>query len=167
MKNLQFTLLPAVGPGEEDVSGTVVDLIKSIPYLLIKRIPPREVVNSVLRQGEVDAGMSGGARWEPFELSEEEYILVADYFENRGLAKVDTPDWVRSQEDWMIWQMEVDHGVPAEEHRRLQQACAEIEVKLKQAEKAGDRKEADNLHVRYLKASNKLVEFTEQYLTKK
>lgn len=166
MKNMHFTLLPAMGPGEEDVSGTVVDLIKSIPYLIIKRIPPRVVINSVLKQGEVDAGMSGGSRWEPFELSEEEYNLVSDYFENRGLAKVVTPDWVRSQEDWMIWQMEVDHGVPAEEHRRLHRACAEIEVKLKQADKACDRDEAEKLHLRYLEASNKLVEFTEQYLTK-
>ena len=166
MKNLQFTLLPAVGPGEEDVSGTVVDLIKSIPYLLIKRIPPRVVINSVLKQGEADAGMSGGARWEPFELSNEEYNLVAEYFEDRGLAKVDTPDWVRSQEDWMIWQMEVDHGVPAEEHRRLHQACAEIEAQLEQAKNEGNHEEVEKLHIRYLEVSNQLVEFMKQYLTK-
>lgn len=45
-----------------------------IPYLFFGGvIPPLAVINSVLKRGGGDAGMSPGASWEPFTLTEAEY----------------------------------------------------------------------------------------------
>src|SRR5258708_4282113 len=48
-----------------------------VPYLLVFGVfPPRHVLNSYLRIGGGDGGMSPGTSWEPFELTEDEYISV-------------------------------------------------------------------------------------------
>jgi hypothetical protein len=58
--------------------GTVVDLLFHIPYLIgfDRPFPPRDGLNDLLRHGFYDAGMSGGAEWDPFELSVDEYDEV-------------------------------------------------------------------------------------------
>lgn len=59
-------------------TGTVVDLLFDIPYLIGPRthLPPRDELNGLLRKGIKDVGMSGGCRWGPFELSPDEYAEV-------------------------------------------------------------------------------------------
>ena len=47
----------------------VADLLFDIPYFFLAMIiPPMAVVNEVLQKGVVDAGMSGGCKWKPFQL---------------------------------------------------------------------------------------------------
>jgi hypothetical protein len=41
-------------------------------------IPPRHVLNSTLRTGKCDAGMSGGCIWKPFEIAEDEYAELVE-----------------------------------------------------------------------------------------
>ena len=166
MKHLRYKLLPPVGPGDEEVSGTVVELIQSLPYLLMTRVPPRAVINSVLKQGTLDRGMSGGAQWDSFELDEEDYIAIANHLETTGLTRVDPPNWVCSQEDWMIWQMQEDFDIPADEHRRMSYICTELDHRLKEAERAGHREEAKVLHVQYFEACSELSEFIDQYMNR-
>lgn len=43
-----------------------------------KQFPPFHILNEELMSGGSDQGMSGGCYWKPFELSEEEYILLRD-----------------------------------------------------------------------------------------
>jgi hypothetical protein len=48
-----------------------------IPYLFFEGIiPPLSVVNSVLRTGGGDAGMSPGTSWEPFVVTDREYAQL-------------------------------------------------------------------------------------------
>jgi hypothetical protein len=48
-----------------------------IPYLFLGGvIPPLAVINGVLKRGGGDGGMSPGASWEPFALTEAEYTQL-------------------------------------------------------------------------------------------
>ena len=75
MRRLRYELLPSIGPCAMPVEGTVVDLLFDIPYFIGwgAPFPSRDQLNSLLRKGYRDAGMSGGCEWAPFELSADEY----------------------------------------------------------------------------------------------
>jgi hypothetical protein len=71
-------VLPGVGPGEFPEDGTVVDLLFELPYFIGFGwpFPAHAQLNSLLRRGYEDGGMSCGCAWTPFELSTEEYAEV-------------------------------------------------------------------------------------------
>lgn len=57
--------------------------IEDIPYLMFSRvIPSREAINEVLLSGELGGGMSPGAKWESFQITEEEYEEAVQYWLN-------------------------------------------------------------------------------------
>jgi hypothetical protein len=65
-----------------------------VPYLLVFGVfPPRRVLNSHLRSGGGDGGMSPGASWQPFELTEDGYnsvlplVLKPDHARLRTLVR--------------------------------------------------------------------------------
>jgi hypothetical protein len=163
MRTIDYEILPPLGPGTEPKSGTLAQLVHDIPYLLMPGpIPPRAVLNSIFKTGLSDAGMSGGCRWQPFEISPAEYdelvrALVAD---SKGtLTVVDTPDWVRTQSDWTAWWMQHLHHVPADEHRRLTARYEELERERKDAEARGDSALAEDLFVQAVRAGTELGDF--------
>ena len=67
----------------EQRTAPLAEFVLDVPYLTCHGvIPPRDVLNEVLSSGGGDAGMSPGAVWEPFSISEDEYTaLVADLLE--------------------------------------------------------------------------------------
>jgi hypothetical protein len=78
MRSIKYNLLPPISPLEYGegprIQGTLVDLILAIPYLMHSDvIPSLAELNVVFRKGIRDAGMSGGCKWKPFEITEEEY----------------------------------------------------------------------------------------------
>ena len=76
------------------------------------------MVNEVLGKGVVDAGMSGGCRWKPFQLNAAEYLeLVARLKKNR-FRTLDSPGWVHTHSDWHKWCCELVLGIPALESER-------------------------------------------------
>ncbi len=164
MKKIKFQVLPCVGPDLPKETGNVVDLLKAIPYFLKSRIPTLSVLNDLLRSGVYDAGMSGGAKWEPFVLNDIEYVEVRAELETLGLEWVEPPGGVRTRSDWQIWEMEIDHGVPADEHRRLNDLCEETERKLNIENNNGHDDQLAHLHIKYIELSNKLAAFVEKYL---
>jgi hypothetical protein len=101
MKRLRYTVLPSVGPGEIPAEGTVVDLLFALPYFLGFGwpFPSHAQLNSLLRKGYDDAGMSGGCEWEPFELSREEYAEVRQALaHDQRLARLPVPSLEGSDE---------------------------------------------------------------------
>ena len=62
-------------PGwSEPISAPLTTFVYDVPYLLCWGIlPPFRLMNDLLKQGGGDGGMSPGADWIPFELTEEEY----------------------------------------------------------------------------------------------
>ena len=58
----------------EKVTGDMLSFVYDVPYLPACEVfPPLHILNRILIEGGGDGGMSPGASWEPFELTEEEY----------------------------------------------------------------------------------------------
>ncbi|MEW8632249.1 MAG: hypothetical protein AB2591_19805 [Candidatus Thiodiazotropha sp.] len=79
MRDVRYKILPPVGPGEGPWEYACLnEFIFHIPTFsysvgISGVIPPIHVLNEIFKQGEDDAGMSGGAKWKPFEIENDEY----------------------------------------------------------------------------------------------
>jgi hypothetical protein len=140
-----------------------------VPYLFTSGlIPPESILNELLSRGLADAGMSGGAQWEPYVLKPGGFDglvqeLVKAY--SHGPLEYREPDaWVRNFEDWHVWVMYVKHGVPWEKHKRLNDAVVAIENKMKIAKANKDEAQLDELHLQNIRAGTELSEFIMEYL---
>lgn len=164
MRQIEFEVLPAIGADGERENGTPVELLREIPYLLVMRLlPPLAVVNDLLSRGEMDAGMSGGARWTPFALSPEEWREIAQVLKDEdGVEDAPVAEWVQTMDDWPIWVMERRLGIPAAEHRRL---ARRSEALRKERDAARDDEDRYlELHVAFIQAESELAEFLSRYM---
>jgi hypothetical protein len=158
MRTLEYELLPPVGTGTHKTSGTLTELVRAIPYLLIwNLVPPLSVLNSIFSGGRGGAGMSGGCRWQPFQITPDEYEELARSLD--GLERVEVPEWVQTSSDWTIWAMHLKRGVPAEEHRRLTDESEQLARKAKEARERGEVELAEDLFVQSVQAGTRLGEF--------
>ncbi len=127
MRKLRYRALPAIGPGSIPISGTLKSLLLEIPYLLmpcapLNIIPPLSVLNELLSRGVEDAGMSGGCKWKPFQITAEEYAellrsleaipikQLEKRFPGGSVVKyqfVEPPPQVQSYEDWRWWRLQL------------------------------------------------------------
>lgn len=144
MRDVTYRPLPAVGGG---VGGprtvSLADFVRrGLPYVLAGGahprpwwVPPRVVLNSLFRTGSMDAGMSGGSQWEPFEIDEPEYNELVAALADHGYEPLpaEPPGWVAGTTDWRIWQDELRDGVPSKEHRRLQARVDEANAAWRQS----------------------------------
>ena len=143
MQQLKYKLMAPVGPGRFTKSGNVLSLLCDIPYFFISKIiPPMRVVNEVLKKGVLDAGMSGGCRWTPVQLSESEYAELVVEMEEKRFKNISPPDWVATAADWHSWCCELVWGIPALENRNLSDEISALERKREAAEKRSDEPEA-------------------------
>ena len=109
MRDVRYKQLPAMGPGEGPWGYAPLDQflvgIPAFSYALkiFNVIPPMHVINEVLARGVDDAGMGGGAKWKPFEISEEEYIeLVETLLTNPNLSVVEDRE-LGEKPNYMKW----------------------------------------------------------------
>ena len=83
MRVLRYKTHGAVG-GDSWKHGSLTEFLFDIPplgYVFqgLRLIPPAHILNELLTRGVLDAGMSGGCRWKPFQISSSEYDeLVED-----------------------------------------------------------------------------------------
>jgi hypothetical protein len=83
------------------------------------------VIDALLVTGERDAIISGGCRWDPVQLSEDEFdAVVAELTlrpsDNGELLRYDPPpSRVTTQDEWNLWVAVRLHSVPDAENRRL------------------------------------------------
>ena len=153
--------------------GSVAALLRSIPYALSAGLlPPLHVLNSLLKTGRSDAGMSGACEWPPFELNDEEWselrtALASDEGTGESVTYVAPADWVETPNDWHVWAMEYRHGVPAEEHRRLLAAYESIEAERRAARARGDEATALALYTKAFDAAGNLAGFLVSALQRK
>ena len=161
MTNVSYVVSGGMG-GESRTSGTLADLLLEIPYLLTARIaPPLHVVNDLLARGIVDAGMSGGCRWEPFQITSPEWeelaLQLKSLADDKGCEFVQPPDWVENLDDWRAWTMIYRYGLP-EEFRVLDREVRDLELARRQALSDGNQALVLELHLRVIEAGEKLSE---------
>ena len=59
---------------DEPMQAPLALFLMDVPYLFIRGVlPPLPVLNEILESGRLGGGMSPGARWTPFSLTESEY----------------------------------------------------------------------------------------------
>jgi hypothetical protein len=113
MRNVLYQKIPG-GSRERTtaISGTLAQLVFDIPYLLAFRLlPPRDVLNRVLRTGLRDAGQSAGCRWEPLELDTAEYLELASVLAPT-IESPTPPTWVVDWPSFFAWALELRNEVP-------------------------------------------------------
>jgi len=163
VKHIDYELLPAIGPGTERKTGTIADLVRSIPYLMpMGLIPPLAVLNDVLKTGVADAGMSGGCKWKPFQVTQAEHDELVHHLTANGnvyFQSVEAPARVKTRSDWSTWTMKHLRGVPEAEHRRLNEEYAAARAKYEAARDAGDSDLMEELFVLATRAGTRLSEF--------
>jgi hypothetical protein len=91
METIEYSVTEFHGP-DGQCRGTVADLMLDA-YLIppCGLIPPFRVVAAVFRSGGSGGGMSPGCVWQPFELSEGDYLQAVERLERF------TPDDLRSR----------------------------------------------------------------------
>lgn len=162
--NFTYEILPAMGSGTLKQHGTTKDLLKNIPYLFSSGIiPPEFVVNEILSKGKVDAGMSGGATWEPYTLNTGNFDSLVKELESSpgaGALVYKQPDlWVKNYEDWNIWVMYIKHGIPWKEHKRLVDKIVILETQMEKAKSSDDEDKVYELHLKLTTLSEELSDF--------
>ncbi|MGB7847805.1 MAG: hypothetical protein WBL63_19490 [Candidatus Acidiferrum sp.] len=95
-RRVKYEILAAVGPGRFLKEGGLADLLFEIPYFFLAEIiPPIGVVNEILNRGTVDAGMSGGCKWKPFQVDRTMYAKLVVDLKKLRFRVVEPPDWER------------------------------------------------------------------------
>lgn len=152
MRQVEFTTLPAVGPGGSPPARVSLDeFVRTLPYVLLAGaaprpwlVPPLAVLNSVFESGRLDAGMSGGAVWGPFRIDEAEYDELVAALRAHGYepAPKPAPAWVTGEVEWRALREELQLGIPAarqlELWRALEAAHAEFDAGWDEAVRTGD-----------------------------
>lgn len=173
---VRYFRIPGIGPGKVAHEGTWADVLEAVPYFLMPGgpIPPRQLVNEVLKVGVVDAGTSGGCEWDATELDEESYNGVVHellarppqhvaygggHLEEVGCYKrLPAPPWVRTQSEFTFWSVEIARGVPALVHRDLCRRIDELVQAASDAYKHGDQLQQDRLEAALVEAEEEVAE---------
>ena len=166
---IKFQILPPVGSEEVEIEGDTIELLKNIPYLLSSGvIPSVDIINDVLANGLSDAGMSGGARWTPYQIeanSFEEFVIRLKATEGFGSIEYIEPEsWVGGYEDWNVWVMYVKKGIPWKEHKQLNDIVVSLESEMGEAKTNGDKQRINTLHLQIVEAGTNLSEFVMENL---
>jgi hypothetical protein len=111
MRDIRYKTHGAVG-WDSWKHGSLAELLFDIPHLghvlrVAKVIPPLHILNELLASGVSEAGMSGGCKWSPFEISESEYLeLVEDLITLPGAGLVIDPGLTKA-DNLDAWILEV------------------------------------------------------------
>jgi len=161
---VKYELLPPVGSDSFFTEGNVADLLFDIPYFFVARIiPPIHVVNDVLQKGVVDAGMSGGCKWKPFQLDAASYEKFAAELNRMEFITIQPPDWVTTHSDWHTWCTELVLGVPAVENKQRSAEISTLDAQREAAIKAGNDKLAASLLSQVIELSIKHCRFVNEH----
>lgn len=168
VRKLKYRILPGVGPGSFSTEGSVADLLFDIPYFFLARIiPPIQVVNEVLQKGVVDAGMSGGCKWKPFQLNTSSYEELASSLQKMKFLAIQPPNWVTTDSDWRHWCIELVWAIPALENKKQSAEIDKLEAQREAALKAGNEHLAASLVSQVIELSIKHSRFMNEHRASK
>jgi hypothetical protein len=169
MRDVIYVVLAGVGDERQRRVKALADFLLDVPGLIRPHevIPPLPVLNSVLRHGVRDAGMSGACEWSPFELAAAEYDELRRVLSERGCRVLQAPPSIESWGDWHAWVLDDRYGVPFAEHRALSRAWEELEAARRQARDQGDAVAAERLYTETMEAGRRLSDFLDRHLRRR
>lgn len=144
-------------------SAEIQDVLFKLPYLFSSRekvILPLHIINSILRSGKYNVGMSGYFKWEPLDMSPIEYGSFIQELKIQGFRNLGSiPSWVTDYKTWHIWKLEKLYGIDSEQHLKLADEIDELSDHIRVATESGDKKLVESLRVKKSRAQLKLVAF--------
>lgn len=169
MRRVTYQMRAHGGVGDP-VEASLQEFLRWIPYLLSEPggpMPPLVVLNDLLAKGILDAGMSGGCQWEPFQITPAEWEELASALERTsGLVVVEPAVWVRTYSDWATWRLATKLGIPPDEQLQLK-ALHDEEDRWRQgsetAAREGDRDRMLECHAKAVDAGTRAIEIIERY----
>jgi hypothetical protein len=171
MRKITYTLLAPIGEDTCKRKGTLVDLVLSIPYLISGCsqggfIPPFQVLNDVLMNGDGDAGMSGGCKWKPFTIEEDEYkeMVKALRKKDHNFRLLFAPEWVQSHDDWLNWKLELFLGIPNKKLRAITRKIRLAKAALQDAILAGNEKNISKYRLKVIQVEDEKIALTNSYM---
>lgn len=90
------------------VESSLEEFIMRLPYVLgdPKVLPPIEVINNLFAEGTIGGGMSVGLTWEPFSITQSEYVgLASNLNRAHGIESKLSPVFVETVEDWITFRL--------------------------------------------------------------
>lgn len=171
MKTVNYQYLDA----PEELQTEPLDaFLLQLPYFLsLGYIPPLSIINLVLSEGYFDAGMSGGAKWQPFVIDDKEYqelLLALENKTNYNGEKFNfslTQVAVTSRKQWHAKVYENKFDVPSQRHLELMEKCDSYAQKARTAYENGNEQDGIKWHLKSIHYGDKLVELTEKHINRK
>jgi hypothetical protein len=171
MRSVKYVVLPPTGPGEFEEEKDSVSFLFNLPYFFyMGYVPPLKVANIYLATGLEDTGMSGGRKWEPFEIDSSEHEDVLEIIRTKmqhsgepydeSLLNIE-PD---SKRAWHSKVLEKKYGMPFEKHLKMCLRVDALERISEEASKTQDEEVKIKTHLEWYHAANELVEFEDQYI---
>ncbi len=171
MRNIRYQYLPPTGPDTIESSSALDKFLLELPHLFyMGYVPSLSVMNLFLSLGVDEAGMSGGAEWQPFVIDEAEYNEVLKSVKRRKYLNVEGYDFsliaekLNSKSEWFAKVMEHKLGIPFERHLELMEQEQSLNLQAEEAYESGDKELGDCLHIQWYQAANELNEFCDMYL---
>jgi hypothetical protein len=120
----------------EPKDASLEEFLQWLPYLLMPAaaIPPLFILNEILAKGVLDAGMSGGCEWEPFQINQAEWQDLAATLTAGGMFVVDPAPWVQTYADWSLWRLADKFGIQPREQLELKALADEERRWLNESE---------------------------------
>jgi hypothetical protein len=174
-REVTYTYLHPTGGEAPNQQAQLAQFLGVMPHLFyFGYMPPLAVVNTFLAEGVDDAGMSGGCRWEPFQISPLEYEqLIKDLRgptpdQVRRPTRFDSvPVNIRTKNEWFAWVYHVELGAPFEEALRYLERDWELRAKRDALYAKGANDEGEAIHWEWFKAASEMNTFLEPYIEKR
>jgi hypothetical protein len=171
VREVAFTYLHPVGPELEGQNAPLAEFLGYMPHLFYFRyMPSLNVLNGFLAAGLDEAGMGGGCRWEPFQLTSLEYDELVQFLRvttsrvGRHPDKfVAVPDEIRTKNQWFAWVWSVDLGQPYDESMVHLERIDSLAQRRDSANANGNAELAESLHLEWFRAGESFRLFMEQY----
>lgn len=173
MKKIEYKYLPPTGRDSVESIAMLDEFLISLPHLLyMGYIPPLNIINLFLALGIDEAGMSGGAEWEPFDIDKKEYEEILDSLKHRKYHDSEyfnsslIDEIISTKNEWFVKVMEHKHGIPFARHFELMEREQALRQQSAEAYEQGDKELGESIHIRWYQSVNELNDFCDEHFNK-
>lgn len=171
MKIIKYEILVPLGGTNITKKGDLLQFVTNLMPMLgtLNIIPPFRILNEILGSGQINAGMGGSCKWEPFKIEMKEYnelVQALRKVTETPFRTITTPYWVRTRSEWHAYIYEEEMGIPSDRHLQFLEETEKWENLKSEALKAKDKGLAQQYHSKIIQAGVRLSRFLGPYFEK-